>query len=172
MCLATPQIIIIAKPFFPIARGALRVAITGYSIKQLAKGTPYGTQESRILWRLIMQAKIKRTQARLSLRASKEELARWHKEAKETGFKTTASYCRERLNAGMLNDPLQRHPHLLSELRETKQELSRIGNNLNQIARKLNAGEGVSKVHSNMDQSLHLMEKLDNLLYALRPSRK
>lgn len=119
-----------------------------------------------------MQEKIKRTQARLSLRASKEELARWHKKAKETGFKTTASYCRERLNAEMLNNPLQRHPHLLSELRETKQELSRIGNNLNQIARKLNAGEGISKVNSNMDQSLHLMEKLDNLLYALRPSRK
>lgn len=172
MCLATPQIIIIAKPFFLIARGALRVAITGYSIKQLAKGNPYGTPKNRILWRLIMQEKIKRTQARLSLRASKEELARWHKEAKETGFKTTASYCRERLNGGMLNDPLELHPHLLSELRETKQELSRIGNNLNQIARKLNAGEGISKVNSNMDQSLHLMEKLDNLLYALRSYRK
>lgn len=46
MCLATPQIIIIAKPFFPIARGALRVAINGYSIKQLAKGNPMEPQKA------------------------------------------------------------------------------------------------------------------------------
>lgn len=125
-----------------------------------------------------MQNKQNRTETRLSIRASRDELTRWQKDAKEAGFKTTASYCRTLLN-GMACNPFnqinaQAEHSIIAELREYKDQISRIGNNLNQIAKKLHSGEGdcYRDVHDHLRQCLNSMENVDILISELRRLRQ
>lgn len=125
-----------------------------------------------------MQNKQDRTQTRLSIRASRDELKRWQEDAKEAGFKTTVSYCRTLLN-GMACNPFnqinaQDEHSIIAELREYKDQISRIGNNLNQIAKKLHSGEGdcYRDVNDHLRQCLNSMENVDILISELRRLRQ
>ncbi|NHO30854.1 plasmid mobilization relaxosome protein MobC [Acetobacter farinalis] len=115
---------------------------------------------------IIMKPNLNRTQTRLSVRASKQELQSWNDTAKSCGYKTLANYFRSLMNsAHMLNDD---KISLLSELKLTREEVSRIGNNLNQIARKLNSGEGYNDANDNMKQCLKILSQIDSMIATIK----
>lgn len=117
-----------------------------------------------------MENKSLKNESRISLRASKTELDKWKSEAEQAGFKSFISYLRNILNNVKNEDNLNICEARLIELAKIKElnfELSRIGNNLNQIARKLNSGDGVGNIKSSLNEcdiavleSLILIRKL------------
>ncbi|MGD7069374.1 plasmid mobilization relaxosome protein MobC [Acetobacter sp. AAB5] len=113
-----------------------------------------------------MKPNLNRTQTRLSVRASRDELQSWNSTARECGYKTLANYFRSLMNsAPMLNaDKIS----LLTELKNTREEVSRIGSNLNQIARQLNSGEGFTDANNNMKQCLKILEQIAGMIATIR----
>ncbi|GLH29422.1 hypothetical protein WSS15_20720 [Acetobacter pasteurianus] len=98
--------------------------------------------------------------------SAKQELQAWNDTAKSCGYKTLANYFRSLMNsAHMLNDD---KISLLSELKSTREEVSRIGNNLNQIARKLNSGEGYNDANANMKQCLKILSQIDSMIATIK----
>ncbi|WP_215755470.1 plasmid mobilization relaxosome protein MobC [Acetobacter sp. P5B1] len=113
-----------------------------------------------------MRQNLNRTQTRLSVRASKQELQSWNATARQAGYKTLANYFRSLMNsAHMLNsDKIS----LLTELKSTREEVSRIGNNLNQIARKLNSGESYNDANDNMKKCLKILARIDDMIATIK----
>lgn len=79
--------------------------------------------------------------SRLSVRASPDELMRWNHIASAHGHATTAHLIRVLLaDAELAGDD---GPHVGAELYRLRHALSRIGNNLNQLARSAHCGDAV-----------------------------
>lgn len=57
---------------------------------------------------------------------------------------------------------------LITELKKTREEVARIGNNVNQIARSLNAGEGFNDAHANMKQCLKILAQIDSMIATIK----
>lgn len=113
-----------------------------------------------------MRQNFNRTETRLSVRASKQELTRWNDTAKSCGYKTLANYFRSLMNsAPMLQDD---KISLLTELKNTREEVSRIGNNINQIARKLNSGENYNDANDNMKKCLQILSRIDEMIATIK----
>lgn len=75
---------------------------------------------------------------RIELRVSPAEFTRIKANGREAGFNNTAQYIRElAVRQGGIDSPLLTKKALLA----CQYELNRIGNNINQIARRLNQGE-------------------------------
>jgi hypothetical protein len=74
---------------------------------------------------------------RIELRVSPAEFSRIKANGREAGFNNTAQYVRERaVRSGGIDSPILTKKALLA----CQYELNRIGNNINQIARRLNQG--------------------------------
>ncbi|MFS8368583.1 MobC family plasmid mobilization relaxosome protein [Acetobacter oryzifermentans] len=113
-----------------------------------------------------MRQNFNRTETRLSVRASKQELETWNATARQAGYKTLANYFRSLMNsAHMLNDD---KISLLSELKSTREEVSRIGNNINQIARQLNSGDSYNDANDNMKQCLKILSRIDEMIATIK----
>ncbi|WP_149026413.1 MobC family plasmid mobilization relaxosome protein [Acetobacter aceti] len=113
-----------------------------------------------------MKPNLNRTQTRLSVRSSRDELQRWNSSARSAGYKTLANYFRSLMNsAPMLQaDKIS----LLTELKTTREEVSRIGNNLNQIAHRLNSGQSFNDTQNNMKQCLKILSDIDSIIATIR----
>ncbi|WP_051997100.1 plasmid mobilization relaxosome protein MobC [Gluconobacter thailandicus] len=57
---------------------------------------------------------------------------------------------------------------LITELKNTREEVARIGNNLNQIARSLNSGEGFNDAQNNMKQCLKILSQIDSMIATIK----
>ncbi|WP_408874198.1 plasmid mobilization protein [Gluconobacter sp. Dm-73] len=79
--------------------------------------------------------------SRLSIRAHPAELDAWARTAQRHGHTTTAHYVRSLLQEQAVTG--QQKSELGPELRLLRLELSRIGNNLNQLAHAAHRGEAV-----------------------------
>ncbi|WP_408876843.1 plasmid mobilization protein [Gluconobacter sphaericus] len=79
--------------------------------------------------------------SRLSIRAHPAELDAWARTAQRHGHATTAHYVRSLLQEHAMTG--QQTSELGPELRLLRLELSRIGNNLNQLAHAAHCGEAV-----------------------------
>lgn len=113
-----------------------------------------------------MRQNLNRTETRLSVRASKQELETWNATPRDCGYKTLANYFRSLMHsAPMLQDD---KISLLSELKSTREEVSRIGNNLNQIARKLNSGESYNDANDNMKKCLKILARIDDMIATIK----
>ncbi|GBR68479.1 hypothetical protein AA0312_0933 [Acetobacter tropicalis NRIC 0312] len=107
-----------------------------------------------------------RTQTRLSVRASRDELQSWNSSARQAGYKTLANYFRSLMNSEPMlsRDKIS----LLTELKSTREEVSRVGNNLNQIAHRLNGGQGYNDANDNMKQCLKILSDIDSMIATIR----
>ncbi|WP_124306826.1 MobC family plasmid mobilization relaxosome protein [Acetobacter pasteurianus] len=113
-----------------------------------------------------MKPNLNRTETRLSVRASKQELQSWNQTAKSAGYKTLANYFRSLMNSAPM---LQSEKiSLITELKNTREEVSRIGNNVNQIAKALNSGEGFHDANSNMKQCLKILAQIDSMIATIK----
>ncbi|MBS0984618.1 plasmid mobilization relaxosome protein MobC [Gluconobacter cerinus] len=113
-----------------------------------------------------MKPNLNRTETRLSVRASKQELQSWNHTAKSAGHKTLANYFRSLMNsAPMLQSD---KTSLITELKNTRAEVARIGNNMNQIARSLNSGAGFNDANANMKQCLKILAQIDSMIAAIK----
>lgn len=103
----------------------------------------------------------------LLLRLTKSELDNIKNKANEAGFTSTSKYCRSILKGSELdNGHLTNISKLSDSLMVNKNELRSIGNNLNQIAKKLNSGENVGNVKSVLDEcKLAILEIEYSLIY-------
>ena len=99
--------------------------------------------------------------SRLSVRASPGELAHWNHVAHQHGHATTAHWIRVLLSSAELagHDGLR----VPDELRRIRHQLSRNGNNLNQLARSANCGDAV---HCGvvLDDIEALIDQLDRIV--------
>lgn len=113
-----------------------------------------------------MKPNLNRTETRLSVRASKQELQSWNQTAKSAGYKTLANYFRSLMNSAPM---LQSEKILLiTELKNTREEVARIGNNVNQIAKALNSGEGFNDANANMKQCLKILAQIDSMIATIK----
>ncbi|MEJ5154549.1 MobC family plasmid mobilization relaxosome protein [Gluconobacter wancherniae] len=113
-----------------------------------------------------MKPNLNRTETRLSVRASKQELQSWNDTAKSFGHKTLANYFRSLMNSAPM---LQSEKiSLITELKNTREEVARIGNNVNQIAKSLNSGEGFNDAQNNMKQCLKILAKIDSMIATIK----
>ncbi|WP_415495636.1 plasmid mobilization protein [Acetobacter sp.] len=99
--------------------------------------------------------------SRLSVRASPAELEHWKTIARNLGHTTTAHWIRALLaNSELASDNGQQ---VGSELYSLRHSLSRIGNNLNQLAHSAHCGDSVhcGAVLSELEHRLH---RIDHLL--------
>lgn len=104
--------------------------------------------------------------SRLSVRASPDELVRWNHIASTHGHATTAHWIRSILTSAELAG--HDGPHVPDELRAIRHQLSRVGNNLNQLAHSANCGDAV-----HCEGVLNEIEKLiQHLDYLLPHSRR
>ncbi|MCP1227775.1 MobC family plasmid mobilization relaxosome protein [Acetobacter fabarum] len=106
--------------------------------------------------------------SRLSVRASPNELVRWNHIASAHGHTTTAQWIRSLLTSAELAG--HDGPHVPDELRGIRHQLSRVGNNLNQLAHSANCGD---MVHCGavLDEIERLIQNLDGLLPRSRKHR-
>ncbi|MFT9015848.1 MAG: plasmid mobilization relaxosome protein MobC [Acetobacter sp.] len=103
--------------------------------------------------------------SRLSVRASPSELARWNSVARHLGHATTAHWIRALLTTSELaGDDGQQ---VGSELRSLRHALSRIGNNLNQLAHSAHCGDHIhyGETLIELEDRLH---QIDGLLVQSR----
>lgn len=108
--------------------------------------------------------------SRLSVRASPAELDRWNSVARHLGHATTAHWIRALLMTSELaGDDGQQVGAELSNLRHA---LSRIGNNLNQLAHSAHCGDAVycETMLSELENRLHQIDLL--LALSGRPSTR
>ena len=107
--------------------------------------------------------KANRMETRLSVRASREELTLWNATAREFGHRTVAGFFRSMMTASpMLQGNKVR---LMDELKEVRLELSRIGNNVNQIAHRLNGGDGFHDASDNLKACLITVKSIDRIIH-------
>lgn len=93
-----------------------------------------------------MSAKRKRN-INVSFRVDENENALIEKRMKELGFKDKSAYLRKRaIDVHLINIDL-------SKLDDLKREISRIGNNINQIARKYNSEGNITNIDIEQLQS-------------------
>jgi len=106
--------------------------------------------------------------SRLSVRASTDELERWNNAAQALGHVSTAQWVRT-----LLHDAEVSHRcggDVGSEIRSLRNELSRIGNNLNQLAHMSHLGDTVACADT-LEHIDRLKDRTDSLLKTLRPAR-
>ncbi|GBD57989.1 MobC family plasmid mobilization relaxosome protein [Gluconobacter wancherniae] len=106
--------------------------------------------------------------SRLSVRASPTELERWNNAAHALGHVTTAAWVRT-----LLHDAEVSHRSggdIGSEIRSLRSDLSRIGNNLNQLAHAAHLGDAVA-CGDTLEHIDRLKDRTDSLLKTLRPVR-
>ncbi|WP_086654387.1 MobC family plasmid mobilization relaxosome protein [Acetobacter malorum] len=109
--------------------------------------------------------------SRLSVRASPSELTLWSHIARSHGHVTTSDWIRSLLaSAEFSGDDA---PSVSDELRRLRTQLSRVGNNLNQLAHSANCGDAVhcGSVLNDVETLIH---QLDRILSRSRkkPSRR
>lgn len=98
--------------------------------------------------------------SRLSVRASPAELDRWNSVARHLGHSTTAHWIRALLAISELTgDDGQK---ISSELYSLRQALSRIGNNLNQLAYSAHCGDHIhcGETLTELEDRLHQIDRL------------
>lgn len=106
--------------------------------------------------------------SRLSVRASPVELDRWNRIASARGHVTTAHWIRVLLtDAELAGDDGPRVP---DELRGIRHQLSRVGNNLNQLAHSAHCGDAVH-CWAVLDEVEKLIQNLDRFLPRSRRNR-
>lgn len=102
----------------------------------------------------------------IRFRVTEEELERIRRQAEKQNFKSVSAYCRvcitktDSLHLGFLQ----------RDLRNLKNQMSRIGNNLNQIARVLNAGMMVSMEKSlipTLESLAKVQQEIQNMIGVL-----
>lgn len=106
--------------------------------------------------------------SRLSVRASPDELVRWSSVARHLGHATTAHWIRSLLTSAELTG--HDGPRVPDELRGIRHQLSRVGNNLNQLAHSANCGDAVH-CGAVLDEIERLIQNLDCLLPRSRRNR-
>lgn len=106
--------------------------------------------------------------SRLSVRASFEELERWNNAAHALGHATTAAWVRSLLHDVEVSQ--RSGGDVSSEIHSLRSELSRIGNNLNQLAHAAHLGEAVACADT-LQHIDRLKDRTDSLLKTLRPTR-
>ncbi|KXV56748.1 MULTISPECIES: plasmid mobilization relaxosome protein MobC [Acetobacter] len=107
--------------------------------------------------------------SRLSVRASPSELTHWNSVARKLGHTTTTHWIRALLTASELTGHDNDSQKICSELYGLRQTLSRIGNNLNQLAHSAHCGDAVQceSVLGDLEIKLH---QIDSLLARSRNS--
>lgn len=109
--------------------------------------------------------------SRLSVRASPAELILWNHLARSHGHVTTSDWIRSLLASAELSE--DDSPPVSDELRRLRTQLSRVGNNLNQLAYSANCGDAVhcGSVLGDIETLIH---RLDRILSRSRkkPSRR
>ncbi|MFT9323745.1 MAG: plasmid mobilization relaxosome protein MobC [Acetobacter sp.] len=106
--------------------------------------------------------------SRLSVRASPDELERWNNAAQALGHVTTAAWVRSLLHNAEVSH--RSGGDVSSEIRSLRSELSRIGNNLNQLAHMAHLGDAVACADT-LEHIDRLKDRTDTLLKTLRPTR-
>jgi len=106
--------------------------------------------------------------SRLSVRASPDELERWNNAAQALGHVTTAAWVRSLMHDAEFSHHSGRD--VGSEIRSLRGELSRIGNNLNQLAHMAHLGDAVACADT-LEHIERLKDRTDTLLKTLRPAR-
>lgn len=99
--------------------------------------------------------------SRLSVRASPNELILWNHIARSHGHVTTSDWIRSLLASAELSD--DDSPPISDELRGLHTQLSRIGNNINQLTHSANCSDAVN-CRSVLDEIETLILKLDCIL--------
>ncbi|WP_082782479.1 plasmid mobilization protein [Acetobacter senegalensis] len=105
--------------------------------------------------------------SRLSVRASPDELMRWNHIARAQSHATTADWIRSLLTRAELSGHDGRP--VPEELRGIRHQLSRVGNNLNQLARSANCEDAV-RCGCVLDDLDMLICQLDQILSRARKS--
>ncbi|ATJ89623.1 hypothetical protein HK16_14050 [Acetobacter senegalensis] len=105
--------------------------------------------------------------SRLSVRASPDELIRWNHIARAQDHATTADWIRSLLTRAELSGHDGRS--VPEELRGIRHQLSRVGNNLNQLARSANCEDAV-RCGCVLDEIGMLIGQLDHMLSRSRKS--
>lgn len=107
--------------------------------------------------------------SRLSVRASPSELTHWNSVARQLGHTTTTHWIRALMTTSELTGNDNDCQKICSELYGLRQALSRIGNNLNQLAHSAHCGDSVhcESVLSDLEIKLH---QIDSLLARSRNS--
>ncbi|MCP1220426.1 MobC family plasmid mobilization relaxosome protein [Acetobacter orientalis] len=98
--------------------------------------------------------------SRLSVRASPSELTLWRHIACSHGHVTTSDWIRSLLTSAELSG--DDGPPVSDELRRLRTQLSRVGNNLNQLAHSANCGDAVhcGAVLNDIETLLHQMDRI------------
>lgn len=109
--------------------------------------------------------------SRLSVRASPAELILWNHIARSHGHVTTSDWIRSLLTSAEFSG--DDGPSVSDELRRLRPQLSRVGNNLNQLAHSANCGDAVH-CGSALNDIETLIHQLDRILSRCRkkPSRR
>lgn len=107
--------------------------------------------------------------SRLSVRASPSELRHWNSVARQLGHTTTAHWVRALMSTSELTGNGDNNQKVCSELHGLRHALSRIGNNLNQLAHSAHCNDTVQcgVVLSELQSKLH---RIDSLLARSRNS--
>nr|WP_294917111.1 plasmid mobilization relaxosome protein MobC [uncultured Neokomagataea sp.] len=106
--------------------------------------------------------------SRLSVRASPDELERWNNAAHVLGHVSTAQWVRSLLHDAEVSQ--RSGGDVSSEIRSLRGELSRIGNNLNQLAHMGHLGDAAACADT-LQHINRLKDRTDSLLKTLRPAR-
>jgi len=103
--------------------------------------------------------------SRLSVRASPDELERWNNAAHALGHVSTAQWVRSLLHDAEVSQ--RSGKDVGSEIRGLRSELSRIGNNLNQLAHAAHLGDAAACADT-LQHIDRLKDRTDTLLKSLR----
>ncbi|WP_086613700.1 MobC family plasmid mobilization relaxosome protein [Acetobacter indonesiensis] len=98
--------------------------------------------------------------SRLSVRASPSELTLWSHIARSHGHVTTSDWIRSLLASAEFSD--DDGPPVSDELRRLRTQLSRVGNNLNQLAHSVNCGDAVhcGSVLNDVETLIHQLDRI------------
>ncbi|MCP9319097.1 MobC family plasmid mobilization relaxosome protein [Acetobacter persici] len=98
--------------------------------------------------------------SRLSVRASPSELTLWSHIARSHGHVTTSDWIRSLLASAEFSG--DDGPPISDELRGLRTQLSRVGNNLNQLAHSVNCGDAVhcGSVLNDVETLIHQLDRI------------
>ncbi|MFT9063199.1 MAG: MobC family plasmid mobilization relaxosome protein [Acetobacter persici] len=98
--------------------------------------------------------------SRLSVRASPSELTLWSHIARSHGHVTTSDWIRSLLASAEFSG--DDGPPVSDELRGLRTQLSRVGNNLNQLAHSVNCGDAVhcGSVLNDVETLIHQLDRI------------